>query len=255
MRLTSIYRLMLLLLLATSHVAKAQDDDTAVQLVAPPVEEYDDEDDYNSSSNQYTPPVMRAVSDPVVDSLKRDEDFAYANDPSYLKQKKVESKPSSGFWDGFNNFFKAKNVRIFTYVLLIAFFIWVIYRIVVVNNLYLFYRSKKTGVDAEEEEENVRDENIDDKINHAISMKDYRSAVRFLYIKGLKLLSEKGWIRYHAQSTNHDYIYQLSQNPVASDFRFLTQVYDYVWYGEFAVNDEQFARLQSDFKRFHQAIR
>jgi hypothetical protein len=256
MRLTSIYRFIYLLLFLTSTTTIcAQDDDTTIVQIAPPVEEYDDEDDYNSSRYQQTPPALRKVSDSVVDRLKRDEDFAYANDPSYLKTEKVEKKPRSGFWDGFNNFFKGKNVKTITYILLIAFFIFVVYRIILVNKLYLFYSSRKTRTDGELEEENLSDENLDDRISNAINAKDYRSAVRFLYLKGLHLLNEKGWIRYHAQATNHDYVYQLSQKPVSGDFRFLTQVYDYVWYGEFAVNDDQFSRLHSDFKRFYQAVR
>jgi hypothetical protein len=198
---------------------------------------------------------LRKVSEQVVDSLKRDPDFAYANDEKIYNQPKEEQKPRSGFWDGLDGFFSNSSVRAITYIILIAFFIFIIYRIIVVNNLFLFYSSKKLPVDEEEEAVDISSDNLDDKINKAAGEKDYRSAIRYLYLKGLRLLNEKGWIRYHAQSTNHDYVYQLSQNPVAGDFRFLTQVYDYVWYGEFAVNDEQYNRVQSDFKRFYQAVR
>jgi hypothetical protein len=208
-----------------------------------------------SAQDEPTLPSVRKVSETVVDSLKRDEDFAYANDDSYLKQKKEEEKPRSSFWDGFNSFFKGGTVRTITYILLIAFFLFVIYRIIIVNNLFLFISSKKIRTDDEQEEEDFRDENLDDKINKAIREKDYRSAIRFQYLKGLRLLNDKGWIRYHAQATNHDYVYQLSQHPVAGDFRFLTQVYDYVWYGEFALNDEQFTRLQTNFKSFYQVVK
>jgi hypothetical protein len=199
-------------------------------------------------------PTVRKVSEKVVDSLKQDEDFAYANDDSYLKQRQAE-EPDNSFGDGLYTFFRGNNVRTITYILIALFFIFIIYRIVVKNKLFLFYSSKKVrGID-DEEEEDIRDENIDDKINKAVKERDYRNAIRYYYIKGLQLLNNRGLIRYHAQATNHEYVYQLSQNPVAGDFRFLTQVYDFVWYGEFAVNDEQFIRLQSDFKRFYQAVK
>lgn len=202
------------------------------------------------------PPAIRVVPEKVVDSLQHDKAFAYANDDRYIKQREEEEEESgSSFWDGFYNFFRNNTVRTFTIILLIAFLLFVIYRIIVVNNLFVFYRNKKIPVEEEQEEVDIRDENLDDRISKAIREKDYRSAVRFLYLKGLRLLNDKGWIRYHAQATNHEYVHQLNQNPVAGDFRFLTQVYDYVWYGEFPVNDEQFDRLQSDFKRFYQAVR
>jgi hypothetical protein len=208
-----------------------------------------------SAQEEEALPSVRTVSAKVVDSLKQDADFAYANDESYLKQKKVEEQPRSSFWDGFNNFFKKDTVRTITYILLIAFFLFVIYRIIIVNNLFLFTSSKKIRTDDEQEDDAISDESLDDKINKAIRDKDYRSAIRYQYLKGLRMLSDRGWIRYHAQATNHDYVYQLSQHPVAGDFRFLTQVYDYVWYGEFALNDEQFTRLQTDFKRFYQVVK
>lgn len=228
----TIYRLisLMVLLLAVSISSPAQDDDVP-QL-----------------------PTVRKVSEKVVDSLKRDEDFAYANDDSYLHRGETEDRGSS-FWDGFYRFFSGSNVRTVTYILIALFFIFVIYRIIVKNNLFLFYSSKKVRTDDDGEEEDIRDENIDDKISKAIKERDYRSAIRYYYIKGLQLLNNRGLIRYHAQATNHEYVYQLSQHPVAGDFRFLTQVYDFVWYGEFAVNDEQFTRLQSDFKRFYQAVK
>lgn len=250
---------MLFIFCLSTGAASAQDDpetDT-LQVVAPPVDEYeeDEDDDYTASQYQPTPPALRQVSDSVVKNLQQDEDFAYANDPEYLKLNRQPPRPRTNFWEGFNNFFKGSVVRTIAYSLLIAFFIFVIYRIIVVNQLYLFYSSKKARANDEQEEEDIHDEHIDEKIRKAINEKDYRSAVRFQYLKGLRLLSDKGWIKYHAQATNHDYVYQLSRYPVAGDFRFLTQVYDYVWYGEFAVNDEQFTRLQSNFQNFYQAVR
>lgn len=252
-----IYRLavstFILLFLTMSFSLRAQteeDEDSAV-MAETPVAEFAQDDEYNNSQYQQQPPSLRNVAPKVVDSLKRDADFAYANDPSYWV--KEEPKPRRGFWDSFDGFFAQSTVRTIFYILLIAFILFVIYRIIIANNL--FYSGKKGIIADDGEEEVISDENIDEKINKAINERDYRSAVRFLYLKSLGLLNDRGWIRYHAQATNHDYIYQLKEQPVAGDFRFLTQVYDYVWYGEFAVNDDQFGRLHGDFKRFYQAIR
>src|SRR5690349_17815617 len=100
----TIYRLISLMVLfwAISPSSPAQDDDV------PPL------------------PTVRKVSEQVVDSLKHDEDFAYANDNSYLNQRKTEERGSS-FWDAFYRFFRGNNVRTITYILLALFFIFVIY--------------------------------------------------------------------------------------------------------------------------------
>lgn len=248
---------LLLLLLATSVSLQAQDEDEEEDSTTLNLSEgeavIEENDQYRSSQYQEQQPSLRTVSPKVVDSLKRDDDFAYANDPAYLVKKEEPRRNRRSFWENFDEFFGRSSVRTIAYILLIVFILFVIYKIIIANNL--FYSRKKGYADDAYETEEINDENMDDRINKAISEKDYRSAVRFLYLKTLRLLNDRGWIKYHAQSTNHDYVYQLKQNAVAGDFRFLTQVYDYVWYGEFVVNDDQFGRLHSDFKRFYQAVR
>jgi len=241
---------------------RAQDEDTVVEALAPPVEDYQADDDYNNAGEEL-PPTFREVSDSTVNRLKRQEEFEYANDDEYLAKPgrpgsdsaSSQSSGSTDSWQGFYNFFSNPAVKVVFYILLIGFFLFVIYRIIVVNNLYFTRSSKRLRTNDGPAEEDINDEHIDDKIRKAAHARDYRNAVRYLYLKGLRLLNDKGWIRYHAQATNHDYVYQVSQYPVAGDFRFLTRVYDYVWYGEFAVNDEQFNRLQSDFQRFYQDLK
>lgn len=235
---------------------QAQEDpvDTLIEVAEPPVQSYDKDDDYNTA-NQALPPELRKVPDSTVSRLKRDKAFAYANDDAYLEKEIPGQESDESAWDGGYQFFSSLGVRIMMYVLLAAFLIFVIYRIIVVNNLYFISSRKKLVHDDDGVEEDITDENIDERIRRAAGAGDYRTAIRYSYIKGLRLLNEKGWIRLHAQATNHDYVYQVSKYPVAGDFNFLTRVYDYVWYGEFAVNNEQYARLQTDFQKFYLAIK
>lgn len=210
------------------------------------------DDEYNSG-NEELPPELRSVPDSTVSRLKQDQAFAYANDEAYLEKKPPEKEEASA-WDGLYRFFSSGAIKVILYILLGLFFIFVIYRIVVVNNLYFITSKKKRIHDDDGGEEDITDENIDEKIRRASGAGDYRMAVRYSYIKALRLLNDKGWVRLHAQATNHDYLYQVSKYPVAGDFNFLTRVYDHVWYGEFAVNGDQYARLQTDFQKFYQAV-
>lgn len=235
---------------------QAQEDqaDTLIEVAEPPVQSFDEDDDYNNA-NQALPPELRKVPDSTVRRLKRDKAFAYANDDAYLEKEEQGKERETSTWDGAYKFFSSDAVRVLMYILLGMFLIFVIYRIIVVNNLYFVSSRKKLIHDDDGGEEDISDENIDEKIRKAAGAEDYRTAIRYSYIKGLRLLNDKGWIRMHAQATNHDYIYQVSKYPVAGDFNFLTRVYDYVWYGEFAVNNEQYARLQTDFQKFYLAIK
>lgn len=212
-------------------------------------------DDYLSHDKVVVPEPLtyRRVPDSIPRSLKRQKDFAYANDPGYwVSDPPPEEK--KGFWYYFYNFFQSVAVRTIAYSLLIAFFLFIIYRIIVVNKLFLFYSSKKVKKEEGEEVVNIDDENLDEKIQKAIDEKDHRTAVRYMYLKALKLLNDRQWIHFHAEATNYEYVNQMSGRKLANEFGFLTRVYDYVWYGEFMLTDEQFEIVYNNFKHFYNAV-
>jgi len=79
-------------------------------------------------------------------------------------------------------------------------------------------------------------------------------AVRWLYLKALRLLNEQALIKYHIQATNRDYMQQLSGVALGGPFRWLTVTYERVWYGEFPVSDAQFDTLYPYFQDFYKSI-
>jgi len=239
--------LICLLLTGTGNSVFAQD----TTVVAAPDEEYvEDEEDQQTTVRTVDTPTMREVPVPVVDSLKKLKVFEYANDPEYwIKEKDKEYKP--GFWDFVGRLFMNVYFKWFIYLLFGSVLLWALYKIIISNNLFLFQsKNKKLREEIVEDEIQMEESTLDQKIAQMIAEKNYRPAVRYLYIKVLQQLNEKGWIKYHAQATNYDYINQMSQNKWSTDFRFLTTVYEYVWYGEFEITDEQFSIVHSRFNNF-----
>jgi len=250
-------------LLCCTSLVHAQDEppvvDTTVvapDIVAPPVEFNGDDGEKIEKPLETVMPEFRQVPDTAIQGLKNRKEFSYANDPNFWKpEPKVEKTSGKGFWDYFYDFFSSNGVRMIAYFLLIAFFIYVIYRIIVVNKLYLFYNSKKAKTVAAGEASDIQDINLDEKIQQALTARDHRMAVRYMYLKALKLLNEKQWIRYHADGTNYEYVNQMSGRKQASEFSYLTRIYDYVWYGEFAVTQEQFDIVYKNFSHFYNAVK
>lgn len=195
-------------------------------------------------------PQLRFVPDSVITNLQRQKDFAYANDPAYWKK---EEKHESNWLDHLYLFATQQWVKMFVYVLLGAVLLFALYRLVVTNKLYLFYSSSKKRQEQAEEETEI-EENLEEKIERAIHARDYRSAIRFMYLKALRLLDAKGWIQFNAKSTNRDYLNALRQYPLAQPFRVITRNYDYVWYGEFGLNEQQFLLLQKNFDQFYNSV-
>lgn len=195
--------------------------------------------------------IFRSVPDSISNALKKEKEFEYANDPRYWVKKKTkeQSNNSSFNWNALGN-----GVKFFMYLLLASALLFVIYRLIVTNNLF-YIKAKKVKQATVEDDVEISDENIDRKINEAVVAGNLRLATRFSFIKALKLLDNKGWIRYHPQATNYDYLNQVSQYRIADDFGFVTRIYEYVWYGEFEINQQQFEKVKPVFEKIYKEAR
>src|SRR4030095_7866689 len=71
---------------------------------------------------------------------------------------------------------------------------------------------------------------------------DFRTAVRKLYVSLLYELSERGLIELEDSATNHEYLRKAARFAgVAAPMRYLTDRFDYVWYGMFPASEDEFA--------------
>lgn len=93
--------------------------------------------------------------------------------------------------------------------------------------------------------ENVHEMNFDALISNALRNKDYRLAVRFLYLKNLKQMSDKDIIEWSAHKTNYSYQYEIQNSLLRSKFLETTLIFDYVWYGEFELDESKFTEVDS----------
>lgn len=200
-------------------------------------------------------PVLRKVPDSIVKNMKQDKDFEYANDPSYWVHHKEETVQQSDSWDGIYKFFSYEPIKWLAWITVGLLFIFILYRVIISNNLYVFHSSKKMNIGGEEAEEELDQNKIDDKIRNAIQLGNYREAVRYYYLKTLYILGDKGWIQLHAQSTNYEYVLQMNKHSLAGKFNYLTNAFEFVWYGEFNLSENQFALVQNAFQNFYNNVK
>lgn len=108
--------------------------------------------------------------------------------------------------------------------------------------------SKNTPIVAiTEEEELIKGKDISKLIAQAIQQKNYRLAVRYYYLNTLKELEAKEFIIWEQQKTNEDYSKEIAQPTIRDSFVNLTRLYDFVWYGNFDINETEFFQVESDF--------
>jgi hypothetical protein len=208
-----------------------------------------------STENVVSEPVtLRMVPDTAVEAWKKDRHFAYANDPAYWRRQQSAPSPALS-WIG--RILSSAGFRYFVYFVLGGLLVFAILRIMLENNVGLFYRSrskKRSGGRDGRDEGGVEAEDLDERLRYYLGQNDHRQAVRYLYLRSLRGLSGRGLIKGGGRSTNREYLLQLAGTPQEAAFRFLTGAYEKVWYGEFDLSNDAFQRLLHYFEDFDKTV-
>ena len=85
---------------------------------------------------------------------------------------------------------------------------------------------------------------IREAIEQAEKKGDYRSAIRNLYLQVILSLAHAKLIKLHIEKTNTDYRKELPKKYQA-DFRKLTRIFDFVWYGDYPASETLFAQAKT----------
>lgn len=115
------------------------------------------------------------------------------------------------------------------------------------SNSIISANNNKSVVSITEEEELIKNKDLAKLIHQAIEQKNYRLAVRYYYLQLLKNLEEKELITWELQKTNEDYSKEITEINLNKSFLKLTRLYDFVWYGNFEINEFEFGKIAADF--------
>ena len=96
---------------------------------------------------------------------------------------------------------------------------------------------------------------FDKLIADAVAKGDFRTGIRLLFLKSLKILADRNFIQWEHGKTNHDYLAELKKDDLKKGFNELNYYFEYAWYGNFSVNDETFKRVQQVFREWNDRIR
>lgn len=117
------------------------------------------------------------------------------------------------------------------------------------------YRKKNTNeIPYETLGENIHTIDFVNSIAEAITQKNYRLAVRLYYLKALKELTDREMIDWRINKTNRSYVYELNSPTLRPDFEHITLQFEYAWYGDFPVDEEQFISIKNQFLTFSNAV-
>jgi hypothetical protein len=134
----------------------------------------------------------------------------------------------------------------------VGFIVWLFFKL---NPGAKLMKSKaRPDVFFTEEEEIIKTRDIQKLIDKALLKQNYRLAVRYYYLLILKRLTDAELIDYEFDKTNSDYLVEVTSEKLNLDFRKATNIYDYIWYGNFTVTETDFNKAQSIFTNLERSI-
>jgi hypothetical protein len=97
---------------------------------------------------------------------------------------------------------------------------------------------------------------LDALLRAALAERRHRDAVRLLYLLALQALAAGGLVDWQKDKTNRDYLREVRRTAggLVRPFDEVTRLFEWVWYGEAAVDDARFAAVRARFDRFSEAL-
>jgi hypothetical protein len=259
--------LLLLLIFFSVEFAYAQTENDPPQSIE---EVYVDSADTGHYKNMYRADSV-LYKNPVTENTLYPKKFK-ENINSRYKGKEFDYttvKPRMSFWEklmrkigqileslfGETVFTKSGNfvgilIRLFA-ILVVGFLIYFIIKFLIGKDGSFFRkRNKKVDIRDEELHENIHEINFPESILKFEKSGDYRSAVRYQFLFVLKKLSDKKLITWNPEKTNKDYVAELKAPHLKDGFYDLSYIFEYVWYGEFSIDEENYLKFKNQYQSF-----
>ena len=201
------------------------------------------------------PQVSRGDQSEKFDELQQELDFDKTKNVWRLKEKEYDVEENddevvedySSSEDRSNWNFNGSIANFIAYALII---------LLIGIVIYLIFSNVTVEKKIEDPDVNMMDiediEEVDalDGFKKAITVSDYRSAIRMQFIKVLQMLQEGNHIHWRPEKTNRDYSRELNGTSFKSSFRELSSIYELVWYGNTSIDKDIFERLNPAFDKF-----
>ena len=111
----------------------------------------------------------------------------------------------------------------------------------------LFGKLRPDTIKLTEIEEDISKLDFDDLISSAIDSKNYKLAIRYLFLKSIQLLAEKGIIELRNNKTNYQYLSEIKNKQIAQEFQSATTKFEWTWYGNFPIDDDMMKTSHTEF--------
>ena len=184
----------------------------------------------------------------------------YRQDPAYQYYEE-EAPPPQDFWgylwrsiirwldEFFGNPDYGTTRKVLGYLFVATMAIFVILKLIGVDFAGVLSKKSSQLVPYDILGEDIHGIPFAEAIENATRTGNYRLAVRLYYLRMLKDLSDNGLIDWQLNKTNRVYSYEL-KGELKDSFEVITAQFEYVWYGDFALNKAYFNQIRQEFDAF-----
>jgi hypothetical protein len=189
----------------------------------------------------------------------------YKNDGAFDYQKKLEEKQDwlAKITSWINQQLRSLRysrtystaLDIFYYALIIFALIIVLWGLIKSDIRSLFSgKSINNEIKLSEHEEDINQINFDNLISIAIDNKNYKLAVRYLFLKSLKMLDNKEIINIKKDKTNYQYLLEIKDSELADAFKDAAYRFEWIWYGDFPIDEKLMNVSKNHFTKLFKLI-
>ena len=105
-------------------------------------------------------------------------------------------------------------------------------------------------IDILDTEQLIKSADFEQLISETEKQGDTRQIIRLYYLWLLKDLKENKLIVWLPEKTNTDYLSELKEESLRKKFSYLSYLYNYIWYGEFSIGDEDYITAKKAFLNY-----
>jgi len=211
-----------------------------------------------------TPLHVQQITEDDLETYKNDNAFNYietvANDSIFQNIKRWLKNILQSIFEAIFGVGNVSGILYFIFnivpyiILAILVFFLVKFFLKVNSRSIISGKQKLATVKFTEDEHIIKNEDINALISDAVAQQNFRLAIRYYYLLSLKSLTDKELIVWQQQKTNTDYISEIETATLKTDFKAITKIYDYVWYGEFEIDEIKFESLKAAFHKLDKTI-
>lgn len=199
----------------------------------------------------------RTFDEDKINEHKADSDYDYGN-------REVEGLSA---WDRFKIWLSRVLSKIFSfgmenpfgktiiYILCGAVIVYAILKYLKLDVRKVFYANPDKGnIDYSVFEEDIHEMDFEKLIQEAIDNKEYRNAIRLIYLYALRNLSDNQMISWEPGKTNYDYVDEVQDKQLRKGFSELSFYFDYAWYGDFNITQQLFEKVNDTFSHWKKEL-